>query len=77
MPLVHVNVWKRFRKEKAKTVIQDITEVFVNLDIPLHAVEVIVHEIQKSHWGLEENQHRRSSKISLPNGSTVLFATGL
>lgn len=77
MPLVHVNVWERFRKEKAKTVIQDITEVFVNLGIPLHAVEVIVHEIQKSHWGLAENQHRRSSKISLPNGSTVLFATGL
>jgi phenylpyruvate tautomerase PptA (4-oxalocrotonate tautomerase family) len=49
MPVVHVHVWEGFGKEKAKTVIQNITKVFVNLGIPSHAVEVIVHEIQKSH----------------------------
>jgi len=52
MPIVHVNVWKGFGAEKAKAVIQKITEVFVELGIPAHAVEVIVHEIQKSHWGI-------------------------
>ena len=52
MPVVHVNVWEGFGKEKAKTVIHNITKVFVNLGIPSHAVEVIVHEIQKSHWGV-------------------------
>jgi 4-oxalocrotonate tautomerase len=52
MPIVHVKVWEGFGKEKAKTVIQNITKVFVNLGIPSHAVEVIVHEIQKSHWGV-------------------------
>jgi 4-oxalocrotonate tautomerase len=52
MPIVHVNVWKGFGEEKAKVVIQKITEVFVNLGIPQHAVEVLVHEIQKSHWGI-------------------------
>jgi 4-oxalocrotonate tautomerase len=52
MPIIHVNVWKGFGEEKAKTVIQKITEVFVDLGIPAHAVEVIVHEIQKSHWGI-------------------------
>jgi 4-oxalocrotonate tautomerase len=39
-------------KEKAKTVVRNIIKVFVNLSIPSHAVEVIVHEIQKSHWGV-------------------------
>jgi len=53
MPIVHVNVWKGFGEEKAKTVIKEITKVFVDLDIPARAVEVIVHEIPKSHWGIE------------------------
>ena len=52
MPIIHVNVWEGFGQEKAKTTIQNITKVFVDLDIPAHAVEVIVHEIQKSHWGI-------------------------
>ena len=52
MPIVHVNVWEGFGEEKAKAVIQNTTKVFVDLGIPSHAVEVIVHEIQKSHWGV-------------------------
>ena len=52
MPIVHVNVWEGFGKEKTKTVIQKITKVFVDLGIPEQAVEVIVHEIPKSHWGI-------------------------
>ena len=52
MPIVHVNVWEGFGQEKAKTVIQNVTQVFVDLDIPAQAVEVVVHEIQKSHWGI-------------------------
>ncbi len=52
MPIVHVNVWEGFGQEKAKTVIKNITKVFVDLGIPAHAVEVIVHEIPKSHWGI-------------------------
>ena len=52
MPIVHVNVWKGFGEKKAKTVIQNVTQVFVDLGIPQHAVEVIVHEVPKSHWGI-------------------------
>ena len=52
MPIIHVNVWKGFGREKAKTVIQEITKVFVDLGIPRQAVEVIIHEIPKSHWGI-------------------------
>lgn len=52
MPLVHVNVWEGFGEKKAKTVIQGITKVFSDLGIPSQAVQVIVHEIPKSHWGI-------------------------
>ena len=52
MPIVHANVWEGFGQEKAKTVIQGITNVFVEVGVPQQAVEVIVHEIPKSHWGI-------------------------
>ena len=52
MPIVHVNVWEGFGETKAKIVIQGITKVFVDLDIPQQAVEVVIHEIPQSHWGI-------------------------
>ena len=51
MPIINVNVWEGFGNEKTKTVIQEITKVFVDLGIPEQAVEVIVQEIPKTHWG--------------------------
>jgi len=53
MPVVHVNVWKGFGEDRIKTLIAGITNVFVDLGVPLQAVEVIVHEIPKTHWGIE------------------------
>jgi 4-oxalocrotonate tautomerase len=32
--------------------IQGITKVFVDLEIPQHAVEVVINEIPKSNWGV-------------------------
>ena len=52
MPIIHVNVWDGFGKKKIKTVIQEITKIFVDLGVPEHAVEVVVHEIPKSNWGI-------------------------
>ena len=52
MPLVEVKVWEGFGERKTKTVIHGITKVFVDLGIPAQAVEVIVHEVPKSHWGI-------------------------
>jgi len=52
MPVIHVNVWEGFEQEKVKIAIRDITNVFVSLGVPEHAVEVLVHEIKKTHWGI-------------------------
>ena len=52
MPVVHVNVWEGFGDEKVKNLIKGITKIFVDLGIPAHAVEIIVHEVPKSHWGI-------------------------
>ena len=53
MPVVNVNVWKGISEENIKKIIAGITDVFVNIGIPRQAVEVIVHEIPKSHWGID------------------------
>ena len=53
MPLVQVNMWKGISEEKVKEIIAGVTKVFVDMGIPAQAVEVIVYEVPKSHWGIE------------------------
>lgn len=53
MPVVHVNMWKGIPQEKINQIIAGITKVFVDMGIPAQAVEVIIHEIPKAHWGIE------------------------
>jgi 4-oxalocrotonate tautomerase len=52
MPVVQVNVWEGFGPERARIVIHHITKIFVDLSVPEEAVEVIVNEVPKSHWGI-------------------------
>jgi 4-oxalocrotonate tautomerase len=52
MPTVDVKVWKGISEDAVEKIISGITKVFVELGIPERAVEVIVHEIPKSHWGI-------------------------
>ncbi|MEM1679916.1 MAG: 2-hydroxymuconate tautomerase family protein, partial [Sulfolobales archaeon] len=56
MPIVHVYVWKGFSNDAKKKVIAGITKVFTELNIPQHAVEVIIHEIPKEDWGVGGEQ---------------------
>ncbi|MFX0048670.1 MAG: tautomerase family protein [Candidatus Hermodarchaeota archaeon] len=53
MPLAQIYLWKGISEEIIRKVIVGVTEVFVELGIPKHAVEVLVHEIPKAHWGIE------------------------
>ncbi|RDE16994.1 MAG: 4-oxalocrotonate tautomerase [Candidatus Thorarchaeota archaeon] len=52
MPSVDVKVWKGLSEDAAEHIISGITKVFVELGIPERAVEVIIHEIPKTHWGV-------------------------
>jgi 4-oxalocrotonate tautomerase len=51
MPVIEVKMWKGTSMEAVEQIISGITKVFVDLGIPENAVEVLVHEIPKSHWG--------------------------
>ena len=52
MPMVQINVWKGFEQEKIDYLIKNITKVFVEVDVPAQAVEILIHEVPKSHWGV-------------------------
>jgi len=52
MPVVEVNMWSGVSTEAAEKIIKGITKVFVDLGIPDRAVEVLIKELPKTHWGL-------------------------
>ncbi len=52
MPIVDVKMWKGVSDEAAEKIISGITKVLVDLGIPERAVEVVIHEIPKAHWGI-------------------------
>jgi len=66
LPTVHVHIWDGFSESKIKEIIKGITEVFTNMGIPSQAVEVIIHEIPKTHWGIEglpASESRKDSNV--------------
>ena len=52
MPIVDVKMWKGTSKDAVEHIITGITKVFVELGIPERAVEVVIQEIPKTHWGI-------------------------
>jgi 4-oxalocrotonate tautomerase len=52
MPVVHVNFWTGVGQAQVKKMIRGITDVMMGIGVPEQAVEVIVHEIPKTHWGV-------------------------
>ena len=52
MPIVEVKMWKGTSKEAVEKIISGITKVLVDLGIPERAIDVIVEEIPKTHWGI-------------------------
>ncbi len=52
IPLAQIYLWKGVSDEACEKVIKGVTDVFVNLGIPAQAVEVVINEIPKKHWGI-------------------------
>ena len=52
MPIVHVHFWEGVGEKQVKTMIGGITKVITDLGVPEQAIEVLVHEIPKTHWGI-------------------------
>ena len=52
MPIIEVKMWTGVSDEAVEKIISGITKVFVDIGIPERAVEVVVQEIPKGHWGI-------------------------
>jgi 4-oxalocrotonate tautomerase len=52
MPIVSISVWQGFGEDRARQVIKGITDSFVQVGVPAQAVEVVIHEVPRSHWGV-------------------------
>jgi len=63
MPIVHVYMWSGVSKEAKAKIIKGITRVFEGLEIPAHAVEVVIHEVPKENWGIRGEQTSESEKF--------------
>ena len=63
MPIVHVYMWSGVSKEAKAKIIKGITRVFEELEIPAHAVEVVIHEVPKENWGIRGEQASESEKF--------------
>ena len=53
MPLAQIYMWKGISQDVVNKIIAGVTDVFADLGIPKQAVEVLVHEIPKAHWGID------------------------
>ena len=52
MPIIRVDFWEGVSQDNVKKMIRGLTNVMVDIGVPEHAVEVIVYEIPKTHWGV-------------------------
>lgn len=52
MPIVHVYMWGRVSRDTKEKIVKGVTKVFSELGIPSHAVEIVIHEIDKDNWGI-------------------------
>ncbi|MBS7639775.1 MAG: 2-hydroxymuconate tautomerase [Candidatus Bathyarchaeia archaeon] len=61
MPIVIVEMWSGRTEEQKAAIIKGITEAFEKIGIRPEHVQVILHEIPKSNWGVGGEQ---ASKLS-------------
>ena len=52
MPIIRVDFWEGVGVGQVKKMIRGLTDVMVDIGVPESAVEVIVYEIPKTHWGV-------------------------
>ncbi len=62
MPVVVVEMWEGRQAEQKELLIKGITRAFSEIGVQTDRVTVIIHETQKSNWGIRGEQ---ASKLTL------------
>ena len=56
MPVVIVEIWEGRTDEQKEKLIKGIFKAFEEIDIPPEALNIIIHDIPKTNWGMRGGQ---------------------
>jgi len=56
LPVVIVEMWEGRTDEQKEKLIKGITKAFEEIDVPPEALNIIIHDIPKTNWGLRGGQ---------------------
>jgi 4-oxalocrotonate tautomerase len=56
MPVVIVETWTGKSDEQKAKIIQGITKAFTDIGVPADQVQVIIHDVPKTNWGMSGEQ---------------------
>jgi len=56
MPVVIVEMWEGRTDEQKEELIRGITEAFERIGVPAEALNIIIHDVPKTNWGLRGKQ---------------------
>jgi len=61
MPVVIIEMWEGRTKEQKEKLIKGITRAFEEIDVKAEWLDIIIHDVPKSNWGIRGEQ---ASKIT-------------
>ena len=61
MPVVIIEMWEGRTEEQKEKLIKGITKAFEEIGVPPEALNIIIHDVPKTNWGLRGEQ---ASKLS-------------
>ncbi len=56
LPVVIVEMWEGRTDEQKERLIKGITKAFEEIGVPAEALNIIIHDIPKTNWGLRGGQ---------------------
>ena len=56
MPVVIVEMWEGRTDEQKEELIRGITEAFERIGVPAEVLNIIIHDVPKTNWGLRGKQ---------------------
>jgi len=61
LPVVIIEMWEGRTEEQKEKLIKGITKAFEEIGVPPEALNIIIHDVPKTNWGLRGEQ---ASKLS-------------
>jgi len=56
LPVVIVEMWEGRTDEQKEKLIKGITKAFEEIGVPAEALNIIIHDVPKTNWGLRGGQ---------------------